>query len=59
MVVICPNLKYDPCGTHISTNLFSSSKPYVQLTRLPQNGLMTLCNDELVFSTNRNCGFFN
>ncbi len=50
MVVISPNLEYDNYGAHTFINLFSLSAPFVQLIHLPHDGLVKLCNDELMFS---------
>jgi len=49
MVVISPNFEYGPCEDHLFANLISPSAPSVQLTRLPQDGFMKLCDDQSMF----------
>jgi hypothetical protein len=42
MVIINPNLEYGPYEDHILKNPTSLSTPSVQLTCMPQDGLMKL-----------------
>jgi hypothetical protein len=49
MVVISPNLEYDPCEDHTFANPTSPFAPSVQLKCLPQDGLVKLCNDQSMF----------
>ncbi len=46
MLVASLNFEYGTFGTHIFANLISPSIPSIQLTHLPQDGLMKLCDDQ-------------
>jgi hypothetical protein len=41
--------EYGPYETHISTNFTSPFAPSIQLTCLPQDGVMKSCDDQSVF----------
>ncbi len=41
--------EYGPCEIHTSTNFTSPFAPSIQLTCLPQDGLVKSCDDQLVF----------
>jgi hypothetical protein len=49
MVVISPNLEYNPCEDHTFVNPTSPSTPSTQLTCLLQDGLMKSCDDQSMF----------
>ncbi len=52
MGVVSPNLKYNPCVEHTFTNPTSPFAPSTQLTNLPQDGFVKLCNDQsMLFHT--------
>jgi hypothetical protein len=50
MVIVGPNFEYGPYENHTFVNPTSLSAPSTKLTRLPQDGLMKLCNDQSMFS---------
>jgi hypothetical protein len=50
MVVVNPNLEYGPCGDHTFANPISPFTPFAKLTRLLQDRLVKLCDDQSLFS---------
>jgi hypothetical protein len=48
MVIVDPNIKYNPFGSHIFVNPFSLYAPFVQLTHLFQDGFMKWYDDQLM-----------
>jgi hypothetical protein len=50
MVTISPNFENCPYESHTFANLASPSIPSTQLTRLLQDGLVKLCDDQSMLS---------
>ncbi len=46
MVTISHNLEYGPYEDHTFINPISPFAPFTKLTRVPQDGLTKLCNDQ-------------